>query len=126
MNVSSPREVADDALEALVSGNSEQLAKLLAPDARMRVTGDFAYAGTVEGRAEIAEFIAVAFDRLKTGHPSLRLDGSIRRLVAEDNVVAAEILSTPDYALLISVEEGLIESMTMYFDTRAYTEIRSA
>lgn len=123
MSTSVSRDVAVKALSALVEGDTTRLKYLLAPDAQMRITGDFGYSGTLKDRAEILKFIADALSRMQLNHPCLRFDGSIRRIVADGELVAAEIKGASDYASMIIVKAGLIASMTMYFDTRAYAEM---
>lgn len=121
----SPADIVRRFYAALVEGDRERAAELLADDVTWTLPGDTPISGEYAGKAAVVgDFLSSALPNLRPG--SIRL--TVRTVVADDDVAVIEYLNqatTRDgrpyemwYLVLHEVRDGLIHAVRQYVDTQ--------
>jgi len=100
----------------ITAGDFAGAAKMLSVDCRIEITGQWPYGGPIMHLERLAAFAEAGHG----GLPPLILAGSVRRAIANRGLVAIEVASEADYAVLVRISQRRVASARFYFDTRRY------
>lgn len=120
------RERAIALITRIAASDYDGASALLAPDAKIEITGQWPYGREACTLEQLRAFAASG----DSGLAPLVLTGAIRRAIANRGRVAVEVAGVSDYAVMVLVSKRKVVSARFYFDTLHYTmrdgAIRSA